>query len=113
MSVAFCLLRVVLQCPKEGNKKKYIQLKEGAEITSTPFKTLQRWKREGELTHPVLLKIKGSNRIVLDKEPFLNWFKETKLGQAPSTQDNLRIYGNRLKAMREARNLVRRNMVRR
>ena len=92
--------------------KEYITLRDGADITSTPLKTVQRWKREGELTHPVVLKIKGSNRIVLNKKEFMDWFKIKKLGQVPTKEENLALYGERLKAMRLARNEIRRQRIR-
>jgi len=78
-------------------------LKSISEMFSIPLKTLKTWRSRGELKYPVITKIDGSRRIVVQPKLFASWFLEEKCHGVPSIAENKVIYSKQLKSMSEAR----------
>jgi hypothetical protein len=84
-------------------KKPLETFKSISEMFSIPLKTLKTWRTRGELKYPIITKIDGSRRIVVQPKLFASWFLEKKCSGVPSVADNKIIYSKQIKSMSEAR----------
>ena len=70
---------------------------------SIPLKTFKTWQHRNELGYPIIIKLSGSRRNVVQPKQFAAWFVKNKCGHVPRTEENKILYGKQIKAMAEAR----------
>ena len=78
-------------------------VKATCEKFSLPVKTFKTWQYRDELKHPIIIKVKGSRRIVVQPQLFAEWFVKNKCGSAPTVGENRIIYSKQINAMTEGR----------
>jgi|TARA_B100001964_G_scaffold244604_1_gene326859 hypothetical protein len=78
-------------------------IREICDIFSIPYKTFKTWQQRGELNYPIVLKLDGSRRIVVQPKLFSHWLCEKKFNHVPTLSENLKYYDKQIRAMKKAR----------